>query len=77
MGRPLPRPRHLPLLGRGHVYPDGSAYLEVAMQGVGNEVTFTRDQVGELEEIIASFKRFITVEDARPVERTNPYREAL
>lgn len=77
MGRPLPQVRHLPLLGRGHVYPDGSAYLEVAMQGVGNEVTFTRDQVDELEEIIASFRRFVLMEDARPIERTHHYRETL
>lgn len=77
MPRPIPKPRHLPLLAQGHVYPDGAAYLEIAMQGAGQEVTFTRDQVGELEEKIAAFKRFVTFEDGRPVERTHPYREAL
>ena len=77
MGRPLPKPRHLPLLARGHVYPDGAAYLEIAMQGAGNEITFTRDQVGELKEKIAAFERFVCFEDGRPIERTHAYRESL
>lgn len=77
MPRLLPRPRHLPIIALGHVHPDGSAYLEIAMQGAGNEVTFTRDQVSELEEKIAAFKRFVAFEEGRPCERTHPYREAL
>lgn len=76
-----PRP-HLtapspPIEAMAHVYPDGSAYLEVAMVGTGNEVLYSRDQVVALKEKIAAFERVVTWEDARPIERTHQYREAL
>lgn len=66
-----------PIEAMAHVYPDGSAYLEVAMVGTGNEVLYSRDQVATLKEKIAAFERVVTWEDARPIERTHQYREAL
>lgn len=77
MARPAPALRSLPILARAHVYPNGSAFLEVAIQGIGRDVMFTRDQVNELKEKIAAFERVVAFEDGRPVERLQPYREAL
>ena len=77
MARSLPVIRSLPILARGHVYPDGAAYLEVALQGAGVDVMFTRDQVVELKEKIAAFERFLSFEDGRPIDRLRPHREAL
>lgn len=77
MPRPIPILRPMPLLAQGHVYPDGSAYLEIAVQGTGRDLTLTRDQVAELEEKIAAFRRFVIFEEARPIERTHHYRESL
>lgn len=77
MPRPVPIMRPMPLLAQGHIYPDGSAYLEIAVQGAAHDLTLTRDQVAELEEKIRAFNRFVTFEEARPIERTHHYRESL
>ena len=76
---PRPLPFRLPggVLALGHVYPDGSAYLEVAIEGAGRDMLLTREQVGELKEKIAAFERFVSFEDGRPTDRTHHYREAL
>lgn len=76
-GRPSPAFRSPPIEAMAHVYPDGSAYLEVAMVGTGNDVLYSRDQVATLKEKIAAFERVVTFEDGRPTERTHQYREAL
>lgn len=75
--RPSPAMISPPIEARALVYPDGSAYLEIAMRGTGNEVLYSRDQVSELKEKIAAFERVVTFEEGRPIERTHRYREAL
>lgn len=77
MNRMLPFRRPAPVLARGHVYPDGSAFLEVGIEGVCAEMLLSRDQVAELKEKIAAFERFVTFEDGRPVDRPRHHREAL
>lgn len=77
MTRPLPIRRPAPVLARGHVYPDGSTFLEVGIAGVTAEMLLSRDQVAELKEKIAAFERFVTFEDGRPTERPRHYREPL
>lgn len=77
MPRPLPLRAPRGVLARGHVYPDGAAYLEVAIEGVGRDMLLDREQIAELKEKIAAFERLVTFEDGRPTDRTHPYREAL
>lgn len=77
MSRPVPAIKEPPILAMAHVYPDGSAYLEVALLGTGYEVLYSRDQVAALKEKIAAWERVVMFEDSRPTDRTSKYREAL
>ncbi len=76
MPRPLPVIREPDLSAMAVFTPEGAAYLEVGGPGCG-EAMYTVDQVQQLEEIIASFKRAVMFEEGRPEPRRNKHREPL
>lgn len=76
MTRPLPAIRQPELSAMAVFTPEGAAYLQVGAPGVG-EAIYTVDQVDQLEDIIASFKRAVLFEDGRPEPRRTKHREAL
>jgi hypothetical protein len=77
MNRPLPSRPEAEIVAMAIFEPSGTQYLAVAITGTPVDVLYTRDQVDQLEEKIAAFKRAVTFEDARPIERPRRHREPL
>lgn len=77
MNRPLPERAAAEVTAMAVFEPSGRHYLEVCIAGTPIDVVYTRDQVEQLEEKIAAFKRVATFEDGRPVERVRRHKEPL
>jgi len=77
MNRPLPKLPEAEIVAMAVFEPAGTHYLEVAIAGTPVDVLYTRDQVEQLEEKIAAFKRASIMEDVRAVERLRRHKEPL
>ena len=76
MNRSLPQIQTPEIIALAEFRPSGEAVLLVGFPGQP-DVPYTRDQVDQLEEKIAAFKRQCMFEDGRPDTRLRTHREAL
>lgn len=72
MNRPLPRIAVTEIVAGVKLDPNGAHELEITVPGGIVGMRFNRDQVDQLEAIIAQYRARVAVEDGSTVERHNP-----
>ncbi len=72
MNRPLPRIAPREIVAGVKLDPNGAHELEISVPGGIVGMKFTRDQVDQLERLLARYRALVAVEDGSTIERHNP-----